>query len=346
MTQKKFLVSVADVFGYDENDNLLFAGKTLLDTSIETALSNTDVRGGRGNQLLYVYYQGADMTFTISDAQWNLDFVAATVGEDVATGTNIYTEETVTLAGGGAGTVVGTPIAIQGTALYGWVTLESGVVEKVTFTGKNFTASGGTSGDVVCVRYFAANAAARSLTIPANIIPSIVRLVMEAQLNSSDASTNRIGIVQVIVPKCTLTGNFSIALTPDGVASTPLSGRALAYTPSTSTGCTAEPILAEIVEILDSANWWDSVIALAITGGDFSLVHPTTRQLSIRAIPSTGAAFTPPMADLTFASGTVGTATIDAAGLITTVGAGTSTIKVSITAAPTIDANLILTVTT
>ena len=53
---KKFLVSTADVYGYDSNDNLLFVGKTLLDSSIETTLSNTDVRAGKGNQLQYIYY--------------------------------------------------------------------------------------------------------------------------------------------------------------------------------------------------------------------------------------------------------------------------------------------------
>ena len=52
---KEFLVSVADVYGYDANDVLLFVGKTSLDTSIETTLSNTDVRAGKGNQLQYIY---------------------------------------------------------------------------------------------------------------------------------------------------------------------------------------------------------------------------------------------------------------------------------------------------
>ena len=48
---KKFLVSTAECRAYDQDDNLLFTGTTLLDTSIDTSLSNTDVRGGRGNQL-------------------------------------------------------------------------------------------------------------------------------------------------------------------------------------------------------------------------------------------------------------------------------------------------------
>ena len=32
---KKFLVSTADVYGYDQNDNELFRGVSMLDTSIE-----------------------------------------------------------------------------------------------------------------------------------------------------------------------------------------------------------------------------------------------------------------------------------------------------------------------
>ena len=118
---KKFLTSVADVYGYDEDDVLLFVGKTLLDSSIETSLGNSEVRAGRGNQLQYVYYHTAAMSINISDAQWNLDFLANTVGDSVATGSNVYTEETVTLGAAGAGTVTGTPLAIQGTVLYGWV---------------------------------------------------------------------------------------------------------------------------------------------------------------------------------------------------------------------------------
>ena len=77
---KKFLVSTADVYGYDSNDNLLFVGKTLLDSSIETTLSNTDVRAGKGNQLQYIYYHTAEMNVTINEAQFSLAFLALNTG--------------------------------------------------------------------------------------------------------------------------------------------------------------------------------------------------------------------------------------------------------------------------
>jgi len=143
---------VYTVYGYDENDVLLFTAKTLLDSSIEVTLGNTEVRGGRGNQLLYVYYHSNAMNITLNDTQWNLNFLGSTVGQSAVTGNNEYVEETITLGASGAGTVLGTPLAIQGTALYGWVTQLDGTIERVTFTGSSFASSTGTSGDVVCVR--------------------------------------------------------------------------------------------------------------------------------------------------------------------------------------------------
>ena len=342
MAIKKFVTSVADAYGYDTSGNLLFVGKTLLDSSLATALSSADVRGGKGAPLLYTYYHSPDMTVEISDAQWNLDFLANATGGTVVTGSNVYYEENVTLGAGGTGTVTKTPLAVTGTTIYGWVTLVSGTVEKVTFTGSAFTCAGAEN-DVVCVRYYYLNSAARSLTILSSMIPSIVRLVLEVQLNSSDVTSNLIGRVQIIIPRCTFTGNFTISQVMDGVASTPLSGRAL-QTTDTGGGCTNQPYLAKIIEIVDSANWYDGVLGISISGGDFALTHPATKQLVVYAIPAVGSAFIPPTADLTFSSGTVGTATISAGGLVTTVASGSSLLKASITAVPAIDANVVLTV--
>jgi hypothetical protein len=340
---KKFLVSTADVYGYDANQDLVVIGKTLLDSSIETTLANKDVRAGRGNQLQYIYYHTAEMNIKISDAQWNLDFLAKQVGQDVETGANIYTEETVTLTAGGNGSVVGTPLAVSGSTVYGWATLSDGSVQKVTFTGQAFVISGGAENDIVCVRYYAANSAARSLTIPSNFVPGILNLVLVAQLASSDSSTNIIGEVQIEVPKASLTGAFSISLTPDGVASTPLSVRALA-SEETFAGCATDSIYAKINEILYNTNWYDNVIALSIEGGDFSLAALATKTLVVRAIPLSGSAFIPPVADLTFSSATAGTATISSAGVVTGVAAGTSLLKATITAKTSIDANVVVTV--
>jgi hypothetical protein len=343
---KKFLTSVANVYGYDDSTGaILFVGKTLLDSSIETTLANTDVRAGRGNQLQYVYYHTAEMGITISDSQWNLDFLSKAVGSDIATGANIFTEETITLGAAGTGTVLGTPIAVTGATIYGWVTQHSGVVEKVTFSSKTFATSTGTSGDEVCVRYYATDSAARSITINANMIPSIVHLVLEAQLNSSDSVTNQIGVVQIDIPKANLTGAFSIKMTPDGVASTPLAARALASEDQSSTACDHSPYYATIKEIISAANWYDNVIALGIEGGDFSQAQAVTgTTLRVWAIPSVGLPFRPPLADLIFASSVTGVATIgEHTGVITNIGTGITVLSSAIENKATIEASVTMT---
>ena len=347
MAIRKFLTSVADVFGYDQDDNLVFTSKTLIDSSLEVTLGSSEVRGGRGNQLLYMYYHTGAMSISLNDTQWNLAFLGQTVGSDVATGNDIYTEETLTLTTGGAGTVTGTPIALPNSGLiYGWVSLPDGTTERVTFSGQGFTASGGVSGDEVCVRYYAANAASRSITIPANVLPKVVRLVMEAQLNSGDQASNKIGMVQIVIPRATLSGAFTINLQSDGVSQTPLSAMALADADLTSAACSNDPVYAKIIEVIDNTNWYDGVVALAISGGDFAISAGTSpKTLVVYAIRPGDAPFVAPVADLSFTSSDASKATAGLhTGIITRVAAGSTTIKAVITANTAIEANAIATV--
>lgn len=342
---KKFLVSTADVYGYDSNDNLLFVGKTLLDSSIETTLSNTDVRAGKGNQLQYIYYHTAEMNITINEAQFSLEFLALNIGSSIETGANIWTEESVTVSNGAGVVTKGTPLAIQTQTIYGWVTKEDGTVERVAFTGANFTLADSSYNGTVCVRYYTNDAAARKVTVYADMLPSTIRLVMVGTLASSDSTTNQIGTVQIEVPRASMTGAFTLSMTPDAVAQTPLSVRALAST-ETAGGCDGNrPIYATITEKINGAKWYDNVIALAIKGGDFDLKSGDSKTLQVYAIKNDGsAAFLAPVGGLTFASSETSKATVEG-GIVAGVAAGSSTIKATITEVPEIDANVVVTVT-
>lgn len=342
---KKFLVSTADVYGYDSNDNLLFVGKTLLDSSIETTLSNTDVRAGKGNQLQYIYYHTAEMNITINEAQFSLEFLALNTGSSIETGANIWTEESVTVSNGAGVVTKGTPLAIQTQTIYGWVTKEDGTVERVAFTGANFTLADSSYNGTVCVRYYTNDAAARKVTVYADMLPSTIRLVMVGTLASSDSTTNQIGTVQIEVPRASMTGAFTLSMTPDAVAQTPLSVRALAST-ETAGGCDGNrPIYATITEKINGAKWYDNVIALAIKGGDFDLKSGDSKTLQVYAIKNDGsAAFLAPVGGLTFASSETTKATVEG-GIVAGVAAGSSTIKATITEVPDIDANVVVTVT-
>ena len=342
---KKFLVSTADVYGYDSNDNLLFVGKTLLDSSIETTLSNTDVRAGKGNQLQYIYYHTAEMNITINEAQFSLEFLALNTGSSIETGADIWTEESVAVTNGAGIVTKGTPLAIQTQTIYGWVTKEDGTVERVAFSGANFTLADSSYNGTVCVRYYTNDAAARKVTVYADMLPSTIRLVMVGTLASSDSTTNQIGTVQIEVPRASMTGAFTLSMTPDAVAQTPLSVRALAST-ETAGGCSGNrPIYATITEKVNGAKWYDNVIALAIKGGDFNLKSGDSKTLQVYAIKNDGsAAFLAPVGGITFVSSETSKATVEG-GIVSGVAPGSSTIKATITEVPEIDANVVVTVT-
>lgn len=347
MTIKKFAVGVMDAYLYDNNDNLIFYAKTMIDTAFDVKLAVSDIRGGRGNKLLYKYYHTSAMTFTLTDAQFNLDMLAAVTGNGVTTGANVYTEETVTLATL-AGTVVGTPIADQGTTtIYGWVTLPDQTVQTVTFTGKNFSVTGSQYDNAtVCVRYFNTNSAVKNFTIPANIIPKQGRLVLDGLLTSGDVSSNKIGTLELIAPSVSLLGDFNIALKSNGVATTPIKAEALAFHDASTAACGLEDAYCSINEILDSANWYDGVTSLAVSGGNFTLATTTgTKTLEVYAIIPNELPFVVDNSQLTFTSGTPADATVGAhTGLVTGVATGSSLITVAITSVPTVTTEVTVTV--
>lgn len=342
MAIKKFLTSVADVYGYDTNDNLLFVAKTLLDSSIEVSLGSAPVRGGRGNQLQYIYYHTAEMKFTLTETQWNLEMLGATTGADYDLG-NYYVEENVSVVSG-SGTVSQTPLAFE-EDIYGWATSPLGVTQRVTFSGTAFTVTGSEAAtdSSWCVRYYTANTSAgKSVTIKASMIPKVVKLVMETQLNSADVTTNKIGMVQIIIPRGQLSGAFTISMKADGVSNTPLTGTALSYVPvaSSDDACEVDSYYAKITEIIDATNWYDSVYDLSIVDGDFSLAVGETKTLVVYAVPSVGSSFKVSNGYLTFTS-SASSATVGAnTGIVTGVESGSVVqIDVEITSASDIDAS-------
>ena len=262
MAIRKFLTSVADVYGYNtETDEIIFTSKTLLDSSIDVALGSTPVHGGRGAQLQYIYYHTGIMKFTLTDTQWNLGLLGSTVGSDIETSTGTYKEANVQLTSTTGGLMAADVVPLSdigGTTIYGWATkADSSATYRVTFTTGtpwSFVTTGGeilgAMGEYVCVRYFENDAGANYVTVNANIVPKVVRLVMETQLNSADVSSNKIGIVQIIAPTVTLSGAFNIAMKSDGVSNTPLTGTALAYTDpiGTTTPCSIEPYYAKLLK--------------------------------------------------------------------------------------------------
>ena len=337
---KKFLVGVGSVTAFNiSTGDVLFRSRTILDDSIDITTASEEISGGQGNALQYIYYHSGRFNAKLTEIQFSLNMIGQNVGSSILTGKNIWTEENVTLGAGGVGSVVGTPILtpdVSGSDVYGYVTDAAGITTKVVFSTKQFTLVGGSENDIVCVQYFTLDSSARYVTVNSNFLPSVVRLVIDTQLASSDessaAGSSIIGKVQVEVPRFQISGSQSISMTASGVAQTPLEGMALSY--AGTGGCTGSGYYATITEIIDANNWYDNVGFLAVADDTVTLsAGSPTLTLKVYAVPTNGdAAFVAPVGDLSFTSGTAANITAGLhTGILTRIQAGSSVISISIT---------------
>lgn len=329
------MVGVAKALLIDHNDNLVGGGviDTLDNSSIEFSTSSTEIRGGARNKLIDVYYHTPTGSCTLSNVSFNLDMIAANLGANApAYGTEIFQSEEITLVGL-QGTVANTPMALA-TGTVGWVCYKD-VTTKVTFTGKNFTASDTipVNSKVLVTYYFNENNA-EFIEIPSSIIPQRLRVVLTCDLSTNETSTGIVGYSQFDIGVLQLSGSQTINMTPDGYATTELSGMLLEDNAAGCVGVASQVgggRYAKATLILNDSNWYDNVIGLAIADGDFDLAATETKQLKVYAITANNS-FLAPISGLTFASGTPAKATVGAnTGLVTGVAAGDSQITVKIT---------------
>lgn len=328
-------------------DQVFATARTLLTSSITVSVTGTDVRGDQGNVLFGKYFHDSKFDLKIEDAMFRLEYIAANIGSNINIGGDVLTSETVVLAASNVGAVTSVPTDFVTYGKIGWVSLPGkNEWQKVTFTGQNFTSPVGTVGDSVCVMYRNNNAGARQLTVSSNIIPSTIRLVMEAQLfaGSSDDlnSATKVGICQIEVPRFLLDGGVDISMTSNGVSKTPFNGSALA---TQSASCDGDGVYAIITELMNNSNWYDSITALAIIDDTITVNTATpTAVIDVIAVPSAGNAFKPPYGDLDFVSSAPATCTVGADGTITKVAAGSATISVTIHDKPSVTTTVNVTV--
>jgi len=67
-SNKRFLVSVADVIGRDATSgNALFYGKTNISSAFTTSMTAVEGRGGKGNPLQVLYYHSKKLEINVED---------------------------------------------------------------------------------------------------------------------------------------------------------------------------------------------------------------------------------------------------------------------------------------
>ena len=326
----------------------IFTSKTLQESGISISVTAEDIRGGLSNPLLGRYFHDSILEANITDALFNLQYLALNVGGEVVIGGSSLVTETVT-GGSGTLTVQGTPVAFGNAGTVGWYTLAGQENwAPITFSGQTASADGVTSGETYCVRYNATDAGIQEFTVPSAIIPSEVHLVMTYPLfaggtNVEQISTSsQVGELVVDIPRFQFAGNVELSLTSSGAATSNLSGSALAS--YTTANCNDMGTYGTIKQKIYGGNWYDDLIAMAVDGGDFSLAVNATKTLKVIGIFKNGTGVLD-NANLTFTSGNTSTATVSTAGLVTGKATGSTDITIAVTAKPAMTATVATTVT-
>nr|DAN12776.1 MAG TPA: structural protein [Caudoviricetes sp.] len=315
---QKFLAGVGRALIF-KNNNLIGVARTLTDSTLDFAITGEEIRGGVANTLWGKYFHDSSLNVTLTDAMFNLEYMAAALGVDIESGGLSVQEEELTIATPGTATITKTPVAFEGT-LIGWyrnVADASDMWQIGTIAGKQMSIPSSTAGQKYCVKYFYQNADARQITINTQYVPSELHVTIINDLWAGDIASgttggaNKIGKLITDIPRLQMDGSQNLALTSTGAATVSLSGSALANIAGAS--CEDETYFGTMTEQIDSETWQSRVIALAIENSEIEIGKNESETLIVRAVY--GGAMASNRIDnsaLTFTSSAEGTATVEA----------------------------------
>lgn len=312
----------------------IFTSKTLQESGISISVTAEDIRGGLSNPLLGRYFHDSILEANITDALFNLQYLALNVGGEVVVGGSSLVTETVT-GGSGTLTVQGTPVAFGNAGTVGWYTVEGqDNWSPLTFSGKVATVDGVTSANTYCVRYNANDAGIQEFVVPSAIIPSEVHLVMTYPLFAGGTSpeaistSSQVGELIVDIPRFQFAGNVELSLTSSGAATSNLSGSALAS--YTTANCNDMGTYGTVKQKIYGGNWYDDLTTIAVDGGNFSIANGATKKLKVIGIFKNGTGILD-NSKLTFTSSASSTASVTNAGVVTGAATGSANITITVT---------------
>ena len=291
MAQNHYLAGVGTALLFKGND-LIGVAKTLTESTFNFAITAEDIRGGKGNGLLGRYFHDSTLTATLTDAMFDLNYIALSLGVNVESGGLSVKEEELKVGADSTVTTTETPVAFDGTMI-GWYKKPTDTDWTIgTIAGNKMTITGSTQDAVYCVKYFYQNANAKSITIKSQYVPATLHVVVLTDLYSGKVGTQsdatRYGRLIVDIPQFQLDGSQDLSLTATSAATVSLSGQALAVLDGTT--CEEDPYYGTMTEEIYGAKWQDDVIALAIENAELDMNQNDTEALIVRAVYGKGMA--------------------------------------------------------
>lgn len=321
--------------------NLIGIAKALTDSTVDASISAEEVRAASGNLLFGKYFHTSNLSVTLTNALFDMGFLASSLGSTINSGgVSLMEESAIVAVGGTTVTLTKTPVAFGG-SIIGWYKLPTATEWTIgTVSGTTMTVAGLVAGDAVCVKYFYNDPNATNFIANAQYVPEILHVVLLIDLfkgsgtqNFDVVSSPKAGRLIIDIPNLQMDGNQNLALTSTGTAAVSLTGSALAV--EDATVCSSDPYYGTFTQQLFDTVWQNEVTALAVVNGDVEVAVAGTETLIVKALRTGTLPFVVSPADLTYTVTTGGTyATVSALGVVTGSSAGEAVIKIELKDGP------------
>lgn len=236
-----------------------FDARTLTDSAISISTSAEEIRGGEGAQLLGKFFHTSVFNLNMTDALFDLKYLAAQVGAEIENGEakHFVTKELTAAAG-----VVTIPdevaevieaskwCADAASNKIAWVKNCDGGYDTYTVSTTNTITLADTQyAGTVCVTY-PIDKAGRQIVVNAMYYPKEFIVHLTAKLFAGDAckpsTGSAIGEIVIEIPRFQLDGAVDLSLNMSSPATMALNGSAYANT----CGCDDKPWYAKITEVM------------------------------------------------------------------------------------------------
>lgn len=273
------------------------------------------------------------LDLTITDALFDMQYLALNAGGNITIGGDSIVDEQITVTTENQITVAGTPVDFGNAGTVGWFSIPGeNNWTPITFVSQTATATVA-QGTTVCVKYNANDDAINQFVIPANVIPSEIRLEMVFPLFSADSDkltlSSQVGELIISVPRFLLNGSFDLSMTATGASTSELSGSALVS--YEAKGCNDLGQFATVKQREYGKKWYDDLTTIAVDNADIRLTNGGSTTLKLYGIYGNGTAMSTKALDNTKMTYTVdpsNIATVNAAGVINATAEGKATIKI------------------
>lgn len=229
----KFLagVRVAQIF---DGERLVASANALIDSSISISSSAEDLRAGAGAKLYGRYIHSSGMTLKLTDAMFNLEYLAMNTGSDVTLGGDVMKNDKIKAVAGKL-TLADIPVAFFGSDVKVYVLKAGAGGSYQAYSAEGNVVDLGDATDTAeyCVRYMTNDSYASRMLINSNFIPKTLSVILTANLyeaGSCGAATvdnsSLAGSLQIKIYRFQLNGNQELSMTATGVSNTAIEGTA------------------------------------------------------------------------------------------------------------------------